>query len=315
MFETNIVELFDKPSPIKWSRHGNNWSGLFKISEINYELSTQTIDGTEYEVEFKNLSVPSAESQDITGTGNASLVFATILHGIKQWLNTVKPASFMLGAREPSRQKLYKRLLRMLPRNYEVEDFGSLFNVNDTNQMSAIIPSEEEDYFPEESDYNSNMFETKLNNILTELFDKPSPIKWIHQNDDHLSSLFGNWDGIFRVGHHNYQILIDIEYIEDDIPHYEISFGTLTTIDTYGINKSGGNNANLVFATVLHGIKQWLAEVNPIFFMFSAEEPSRQKLYSRMIKMLPRKYKAGLSGKVFFVVDSERVDHARNINF
>ncbi len=61
----------------------------------------------------------------------------------------------------------------------------------------------------------------------------------------------------------------------------------------FGITNTGG--AQKVFATVIAIIQKFIAEKKPQSLYFSADEPSRQKLYQRLIKMTTAKnimYKA-----------------------
>lgn len=53
---------------------------------------------------------------------------------------------------------------------------------------------------------------------------------------------------------------------------------------TIDLTKSG--NAFRVFATVLSIIRKSVAELHPKYLVFSAKEPSRQKLYQRFIKFV-----------------------------
>jgi len=164
MFEDRLkkvlTELFDKPVPIKWTTrkkyvagipvaHSESWEGDFEIDNIGYKLWLEpgniatpgniifaSDDG--YNDEIGEYSFPSHHF-GITGSGSANLVFATILHGIRQWLDTAKPIAFSFTAKEPSRRKLYNRLARMLPKNYEVQAnnnrLETVFNVVDITQV------------------------------------------------------------------------------------------------------------------------------------------------------------------------------------
>lgn len=145
-----ITEIFDKPVPIKWDTVNNKeWSGRFNINDKIYNIRMIKIQEMPWEVVF-SLIQNNKSIQSITGTGNASTVFATVLYGIKKWLKKVEPPEFVISAAEPSRQKLYKRMLQMLPPQWDVEDLGMTFYVRDTTQQDvthAGYGDEFEDYY------------------------------------------------------------------------------------------------------------------------------------------------------------------------
>lgn len=125
--EMLISEIFDSPTSIKWKKKTNSdWVGLFKINNKQYYLNIMHDYGMPWEIKFE-LMHNGKKTQKITGTGDAAVVFATVLDGIKQWLQTVKPNSFVISARESNRQSLYRRLLKILPSNWRIEDLGSTF--------------------------------------------------------------------------------------------------------------------------------------------------------------------------------------------
>lgn len=167
-----IVEMFDSPSPITWKKiTPNNWEGAFFIQDgisnaatpfknkkalpLGKQYIIRMIKSSDmpWEITFE-LVMGNKKSQDITGTGNAAQVFATVLSGIKQWMDKVKPDAFALSAREPSRQSLYRKMLRMLPSKiWDVEDLGSTFFVQNRTMepvFSGYSDSDFNDYYDDQ---------------------------------------------------------------------------------------------------------------------------------------------------------------------
>lgn len=167
-----IVEMFNSPLPITWTKTTpTDWEGSFVVQDGTPNATTplknkralprgkqyiiRMIKGPDmpWEVTFE-LVMGNKRSQDITGTGNAAQVFSTVLSGIKQWLDRVKPDAFALSAREPSRQSLYRRMLRMLPpKIWDVEDLGSTFFVQNRTMepaFSGYSDSDFDDYYDDE---------------------------------------------------------------------------------------------------------------------------------------------------------------------
>lgn len=167
-----IVEMFNSPLPITWTKTTpTDWEGSFVVQDGMPNASTplknkktlprgkqyiiRMIKGPDmpWEVTFE-LVIGNKRSQDITGTGNAAQVFSTVLSGIKQWLDRMKPDAFALSAREPSRQSLYRRMLKMLPpKIWDVEDLGSTFFVQNRTMepaFSGYSDSDFDDYYDDE---------------------------------------------------------------------------------------------------------------------------------------------------------------------
>lgn len=137
-FKEWLNESFNAPSPIKWAKATPmDWEGVFKIRDKKYIIRMMKEPQMPWEIKFE-LVAGKSRTQEITGTGDAAQVFSTVLNGIQQWLNKVKPDAFALSAREPNRQSLYRRMLSMLPtRQWEIEDLGSTFFVQNRQMQPA----------------------------------------------------------------------------------------------------------------------------------------------------------------------------------
>lgn len=119
---------------------------------------------------------------------------------------------------------------------------------------------------------------------LRELFDPQSAynIEWHHGQ-----ARFSTEDGRqIRVSFHDQNLsstsLVEITFSArvDDPLHGKSG--------TMGI--TGLGDAARIFGTVLQSITDYLGQARPEFIMFTADEPSRQKLYSHMVRRLARSY-------------------------
>ena len=137
-FKDWLNEAFNFPLPIRWTKTSKmDWVGVFNVQGKKYIIQMMKEPQMPWEVKFE-LVAGKSRTQEITGTGDAALVFSTVLSGIQQWLNKVKPDAFAISAREPSRQSLYRRMLNMLPKKqWEIEDLGTTFFVQNRQMHPA----------------------------------------------------------------------------------------------------------------------------------------------------------------------------------
>lgn len=107
---------------------------------------------------------------------------------------------------------------------------------------------------------------------IAELFTREYPITW-----DRSSARFKTANG--RPG------VVSFEADEPDDGDYSLVDVEFSVQDEFGVTGSG--DASAIFATVFTAIKEYIASKNPDFITFNAKEPSRKKLYSRMITRFP----------------------------
>jgi hypothetical protein len=140
-----LNEVFDsKPEPIKWkTKSKTNWFGQFMIGDFPFVIAFDAgyRDKSDFEVVF-GLNEPRVPNKlrgkiktddyfGILGTGNQGKVFSTILAAIKNFTKSVKPTRLHFSAEEPSRMKLYKRMVtRLAPSlGYKPEMTGDYFQL------------------------------------------------------------------------------------------------------------------------------------------------------------------------------------------
>lgn len=142
-----IGEVFNStPAKINWSKSSSEWRGGFDIDSLPFALYIvkdssisslfpsmdenqegweiafgvddlkltnvlkKTNSSTLEKIKGKNLK----DTHSILGTGNQGKVFSTVLSAIKEFVKNIKPEYIYFTASEPSRIKLYKRILKPL---------------------------------------------------------------------------------------------------------------------------------------------------------------------------------------------------------
>ena len=118
---------------------------------------------------------------------------------------------------------------------------------------------------------------------LQELFDKPVKYNWAEDYSGYKSAVFTINDRTYKVGLTN-------ELVNgEDMNLWDVEFQDLHAQDHFGITGKLGAQANILFSTVI-AIVMDFKNTNPEATMkFTAKEPSRQKLYTRILGMLQQK--------------------------
>ena len=112
-----INELFSKEYPITWDRSrahfktANGRPGVVAFEADNPDEGDYSLVDVEFSVQ---------DEFGVTGQGDASSIFATVFTAIKDYIATHKPDFITFNAKEPSRQKLYSRMITRLPGYQEV---------------------------------------------------------------------------------------------------------------------------------------------------------------------------------------------------
>ena len=129
---------------------------------------------------------------------------------------------------------------------------------------------------------------------LCEVFDSKTDWKWTTKSSTY-------WEARMKINEHEYKF--DIELIYDDTltDHYKIEnplenswavqFILLKTGNEYVRSHSitGTGNELQVFTSVLEMIHEFVNEQHPTALVFSASQPSRIKLYDKMVSRLSQK--------------------------
>ena len=125
-----ITELFHSPARFKWlNLPGPNTevvSAEFKVNNVEYVwYATQTMDPETWDIEFQD----TESGYGITGKGNATVVFSTVLDIMDFFIRRVVATRLIFSAEEPSRKKLYAAIIKRLLPRWTVQMVGSTFVV------------------------------------------------------------------------------------------------------------------------------------------------------------------------------------------
>ncbi len=114
-----LQELFNTSVEIFWKKNSRNlWIATFSINDKSYEFSAvndETDD--DWNVEFY-LENSHTIKNDVTGTGDELVVFSTVLKILDKFIKDKDYPNIEFSAKEPSRKKLYDRMIRTLSSKY-----------------------------------------------------------------------------------------------------------------------------------------------------------------------------------------------------
>lgn len=114
-----IVELFTNPLPYSWvTKNGLAWTGQFEIPASNLTVMVYFEFYEKLNTVALNFKVNG--QTEMTGTGHAIEIFATVNKMLKEYVEANQPDRiiFSADANEKSRVSLYKRLAAMIEREY-----------------------------------------------------------------------------------------------------------------------------------------------------------------------------------------------------
>lgn len=112
-----LLELFDQKAEYSWLNSGMRSVATFTVDDVVYRVSFisryDPSANEEVEIFFKG-----DDKTSITNTGNAFTVFATVIDIILQYVRKHNSPTFYFSSEnEPSRLKLYDRLVNNLKSN------------------------------------------------------------------------------------------------------------------------------------------------------------------------------------------------------
>ncbi|AGN30040.1 hypothetical protein VPFG_00035 [Vibrio phage nt-1] len=116
----NLTEAFDKPSKIHWVEKSiTSWGGTFKVNGEGYAIHIGYQSNKDaWEVVFLGKNADGDYTYRATGAGNMYGVFATVMSGMKEFIDEREPEQIYFSAERniesgsDSRVKLYNRLVR-----------------------------------------------------------------------------------------------------------------------------------------------------------------------------------------------------------
>jgi len=119
-----LSEVFE--GSLKWevvTQRRDYFVTKFKVGNITYLMRCQSYnaDNTDWEVEFLvGTGASHKEKYGITGTGNSVQVFNIVVNIMTRFIKDYNPLHMTFSAEEPSRKKLYLRMIATLLPTWEV---------------------------------------------------------------------------------------------------------------------------------------------------------------------------------------------------
>lgn len=132
-----ITELFEPKAPTwKWVFRGSEEATAdFKVGDVPYRFHAYSNGENDWEVEFKinsneydqNGKIKFGTRFGLAGTGNSAEVMSTVVDIMREFLEMYRGKIDTIGftAEEPSRQKLYMRMMKRLLPNWDIHTYDS----------------------------------------------------------------------------------------------------------------------------------------------------------------------------------------------
>lgn len=115
-------------SPVEWkvtNQIVDAFEAIFHLntnqgpSKFGFNAFVDSDDGTTWTISFHQW-IKGRDVYNITKTGSELIVFSTIIDIMRAFIKKYKPQLMYFGAEEPSRMKLYLKLIRTLLPNWYV---------------------------------------------------------------------------------------------------------------------------------------------------------------------------------------------------
>jgi len=249
-----INEAFDQPYAIQWIKQNGDWHATADLDDGSELIVLFMAQGdNNWMVEFER-----DENMEITGEGDATRVFATVLMAMQQFIAKRKPAMLNFSAEKEddptgSRSRLYDRMVQryITGTGYDLtrKDVPGGATYTLTKQAPGVAEAFDQPYRTksEKSDYGDVDMLAKL------------------PDGTNLSIMFNN------QGDDEWQV----EFYRDNSQEV-----------------TGGGDAQRVFATVLTSMQKFIKKYKPWRLTFSANKDvqpgqnseSRAKLYNRLVQ-------------------------------
>lgn len=132
-----LFEIFNQP--VKWKYTYGSPTAIeadFQVNGKSYTVWANQIDDSQYDdiwvVEFALVPTGGFNRYEITNTGDEYIVFSTVIDIIKDIEDKYQMRAFSFLAKEPSRMKLYQRLVKRYFPSWKMNIVGNSILV--TNQ-------------------------------------------------------------------------------------------------------------------------------------------------------------------------------------
>lgn len=257
-----LIEILSKAAPFIIDEiTGDYFSADFKVNDRLISFIASRIDdapdrnaGDIWELEFSELGKNGdLNSHKLTGKGGEFVVFATLKKIIETFVDNFKPKkmTFTANKAEPSRVSAYEKMFS----RFKIPNYT----------------------FSKDAESNTYQEFKLVRNDLKEVLNSTVDFTVVKSTNDLFKV-------IFSVHGKKYTFSASLEQFDDGQDFWDVSFslGTEKTGSTFGISKTG--NEFEVFATVKDILKEFISRYDPQYIKFTADEPSRIKLYGTMLK-------------------------------
>jgi hypothetical protein len=274
---SQLNELFDAPVDWEWTETaGERATAIFNVEGKPYTFTAILQDeetgtwGIVFQQKEKATPAQAKAAKDKTpkgngrfiapptetgvlGTGNSAIVFSTIVDILKEFVRNYQPVNLIFSAEPESRARLYTHIVKRLVPDAKIIRSGAMFMVKLNSELEESVQ-------------------------INELLD--APVEWEWDNTGPSRAL-----AHFQVGKYPYRWSATLD--DTELKSWIILFrvdGTQVKSHEYAILGTG--NAATVFSTVIDILRDFLNQYKGMVdrLVFSADEPSRKKLYYHLIK-------------------------------
>jgi hypothetical protein len=153
--EQKLDELFYQSTDWEWNYKGRkDAEAYFTVGDVKYIFTTYTGDSEGvWEMDFRAEEVKGERPDDrfaVNGTGNSAQVFSVVASIIKDFLNEYdsRIEAIQFSAKEPSRKKLYARMLTRLLPGWSIKTSYDMFRATrpETVTENTEVPEQYEVY-------------------------------------------------------------------------------------------------------------------------------------------------------------------------
>jgi hypothetical protein len=250
-----------------------------------------------WEITFIVHSANLFSNEKITGTGNAILVFSTVIDIISHAVDSknIQTLTFSANHDEPTRVKLYDRMAAVFAKKG--------WRYIDDREITARSDSRHAFGGTGSSSYILTKHPRPVTeSILMELFDRTVPWEYSPETEH------GNIVAVFSLEDKDgVEMLYEVNFVEEadeemlsgmDTPFppntgslWDLNFTAEVANSRFGMKSltaTGGGKGLIIFATVLEIMDKTVNQynINNITFSAAKREPTRIKLYNRMTQQM-----------------------------
>ncbi len=238
------------------------WKSLFLVNNLLYEFYAYGYDNNQdWHVGFRDLE---NDTHGVTGSGGQFQVFSAVMEILRRFYKEVQPSNVYFMAVEPSRIRLYDRLIKWFASEFGYEDRSE-----PTDSKGKDYKLVRKDAATQENPTVQAAAESLLGEVLTTTDYEIKSAGRIHAD---------SWEADFAVDGTAFRFVC---YKENPLADSWVIYFK-DKLDGYGVTGKGGQFK--VFAAVMDLLRRFEKDVHPEKVTFTASPPSRIRLYDRLVK-------------------------------